>query len=280
MICARRFLRCVLPILIVCPMPLGANELAPRRDVITNSPESDGFGSQFQTIIAAAVCAELQGKIFLYTPFTSMKNNFENDPDYLVKKEKLINFIGNFDLNPYSDLPIKNYKGAFDKNVAACAKSKMLSKIKTIFRANKNRDSYFDARYCNIAIHIRRVNAHNDRLAGSDTPDEFFSAAIGTLRKKFEAQNPQFHLYSQGNPTDYEKFRADDVVLHINESIEDTFTAMVFADVLVSVASSLSYAAGLLSDGIVYYIPFWHAPLPDWISSNTLVPSSLAQEYR
>jgi hypothetical protein len=58
--------------------------------------------------------------------------------------------------------------------------------------------------------------------------------------------------------------------MHINESVENTFTGMVLADVLVTAASSLSYTAGILSEGIVYYIPFWHVALPHWISINTL----------
>jgi len=256
------------------------SQLAPCADVVTNYNQVEGFGAQFHHIIAAAVYAELEQKTFLYTPFSSMEHNYDNDSDFLVKKERLINFIGNFDLNPYGDIPPKTYKSFFDKNVIACEKSKALRKIKNIFRANKNKDNYFDPDSFNIAIHIRRQNPQDNRRAGTDTPDQFFTAVIDALRKKYKSQKPRFHLYSQGSPKDYQKFVADDVVLHINESIEDTFTAMVFADVLVSCASSLSYAAGLLSDGVVYYIPFWHAPLPDWISANTLVPPSLAQEYR
>ncbi len=279
MMSAKSFLRYVVPIVLLWSAPSAAKALIPRDQMITNSPETDGFGSQFQTIIAAAVSAELLGKVFLYTPFSSMKNNFDRDPDYLIKKEQLINFMGNFDANPYTDLPAKNYKAYFDKNSAACAQSKMLGTIKTLFRMNKSKETYFDACYCNIAIHVRRVNAHNDRIVGSDTPDEFYIAVIDGLRKQFGAQNPRFHVYSQGDSKNYEKYKAADVVLHINESIEDTFTSMVFADMLVVCASSLSYAAGLLSEGRVYYIPFWHQPLPTWISANTLVPDSLKVEY-
>lgn len=40
---------------------------------------------------------------------------------------------------------------------------------------------------------------------------------------------------------------------------------MVFADVLVTKTNSFSYAAGLISTGNIYCIPFWHPPLPSWI---------------
>ena len=45
---------------------------------------------------------------------------------------------------------------------------------------------------------------------------------------------------------------------------------MVLADVLVAGASSFSYTAGILAEGTVYYTPFWHEPLPHWISIETL----------
>ena len=62
-----------------------------------------------------------------------------------------------------------------------------------------------------------------------------------------------------------------DIILHLNESVEDTFTAMVLADILVTSRSSFSYTAAILSEGIVYYMPFWHPPLPGWISVNEIL---------
>ena len=56
----------------------------------------------------------------------------------------------------------------------------------------------------------------------------------------------------------FQSFKAPDVVLHLNDSVEESFPAMVLADVLVVARSSYSYVAGILSDGIVYYIPFSH----------------------
>ena len=81
----------------------------------------------------------------------------------------------------------------------------------------------------------------------------------------YSFNRPVFHIYSQGDEEDlWDAFKEDDIVLHINESVEDTFTSMVLADVLVTSRSSFSYTAALLSEGEVYYIPFWHPPLPHW----------------
>lgn len=244
-------------------------------EVITNPKQSDGFGSQFQTIIASVIYAELHNKKYLYTPFEIMEHNYDKDPDFIAKKEWLINFIDNFEcINSNKNYTINaksNCKEFFDKNVSICAQSLALQKIKNIFRANKDIHHYFNNENFNIAIHVRRPNPHDNRLMGSDTPDKIFLNIIKQLRVVYSCQSPLFHLYSQGSSDNFTVFTAQDVVLHLNESVEDTFCAMVLADVLVTAASSLSYTAGLLSEGIVYYIPFWHTPLLHWISVDMLL---------
>ena len=101
-------------------------------DIVTNPPRKDGFGSQFQTIIYSVIYADLNNKKFLYTPFQSMEHNYDNDPDFLEKKEKVINFIGNFELN--HDLGLQSIMAMhidfFEHNLEACANSQSLKKIK------------------------------------------------------------------------------------------------------------------------------------------------------
>lgn len=242
-------------------------------EVVTNPKRSDGFGGQFQTIIASVIYAELHNKKFAYTPFKAMEHNYHNDADFLQKKEWLINFIDNFEINENDTIQQPTHSvflNFFESNLDACVNSSSLKKIKMIFRANKNRTDYFSHKNLPIAVHVRRPNAHDNRIEGADTPDHIFLHTIHQLRILYAPQNPQFHVYSQGDAEHFTLYEAPDVVLHLNESVEDTFTAMVLADVLVASASSLSYTAGLLSEGIVYYVPFWHAPLPHWISIDTL----------
>jgi len=252
----------------------------PQEDVETNFSQGDGFGSQFQNIIAASIYAELNNKTFLYTPFTAMEHNYENNPNFIAQKEWLINFIGNFDINPYPNIPIKNYKEFFDQNIQVCAQSNTLQKIKAVFRANKRKENYFDSNYFNIAIHIRRSNPHDTRIDGTDVPNEVFRGIIKALRIKYQTQNVLFHIYSQGNATNFIMFEEPDIKLHLNETVEDTFPAMVLADALVISASSFSYTAALLSNGDVYYIPFWHRALPHWKSINALLSPALMFAYR
>lgn len=235
---------------------------------ITNPKRSDGFGAQFQTIIYSVIYAELLQKKYVYTPFKTMEHNYNNDSDFLEKKERLINFIDYFEVNN-GDLTVTSMKPEqfirfFEQNLAQCINSASLQKIKNIFRANKNSDNYFNNDCLNIAIHIRRLNSHDNGLYRIDVPNDIYLEIINVLRAMYASKKPLFHLYSQGADENFTKFKARDIVLHINESVEDSFTSMVFADILVTAPSSFSYTAGILSDGIIYYIPFWHPPLPHW----------------
>lgn len=235
---------------------------------ITNPERGDGFGAQFQTTIFSVIFAELNGFDFVYTPFKNMEHNYDNDPQFIAKKEWLINFIDNFELNN-GDAPRQDMGKMiqfFESHLTECAQSQSLKKIKEIFRKNKNVRNYFDKDHLNIVIHIRRPNSHDSRIDGTNTPDELFLNIIDQLRILYSDKNPLFHLHSQGDKENFKNYSAPDIVLHLNESTEDSFTEMVLADVLVTSRSSFSYTAGILSQGTVYYMPFWHPPLPGWIS--------------
>ena len=61
------------------------------------------------------------------------------------------------------------------------------------------------------------------------------------------------------------EFESQDVILYLNTDIESSFQGMVSANILVTSRSSFSYMAALLNDGEVWYQPFWHPPLKNWI---------------
>lgn len=238
-------------------------------NVVTNPERNDGFGAQFLTIIGCVIYAELNNIEFTYTPFSAMEHNYDNDQKFLKKKEWLINFIGNFVINDSkSTNNPKNIVDFFfdDKNLKRLESSKTLKKIRKIFRANKDHKRYFPDSHFNVAIHIRRPNPHDNRVDGTDTPDSVFLDLIHQLRLEYSEQKPTFHIYSQGEIGNFASFKANDVILHLNESIEDSFVSMIFADTLVTSRSTFSYCAALLSQGVVYYMPFCCAPLPNWKS--------------
>jgi hypothetical protein len=255
-------------------------------NVVTNPTKStDGFGENFKLLIYSVMFAELHGCKFLYTPFKQMEHNYDMDPEYLAKKEHLINFIGNFEQVPNEDdtnqqkpyvLDTFELLRFYQTNIVQCAESKSLDRIKDLFRANKT--DPFDKSYMNVAIHIRRMNKEDYKrtnnpnvcLMGMDVPDDLYLTSISQVEQISGDRPVRIHIFSQGKPEDFEIYlkNNNNVVLHLNEDLESTFTQMVYADVLLTAPSALSYSAALISRGIVFYIEFCNPKLPKW---NTVV---------
>jgi len=250
-------------------------------DIVTNRKRTDGFGSQLEEIVYTAVYAELTNNTFVYTPITEMEHNYDNDPSFLKKKEWLMNICRyvpiNTDLALYERCSRHHVFRFFHDNIEKSARSISVQKIKEYFRANKNPGMVFQKARFNIAMHVRRPNRQDIRIYGPDIPDDDYINILKKLRSRYNNKNPLFHICSQGDIEDFKKkFPGDDIELCINASIEETFMKMVFSDVLVSTASALSYVAGWLSEGEVYYIPFQdHEPFPWWINVKTLMEDDL-----
>lgn len=239
------------------------------QEVVTNPYRTDGFGAQFQTILYSMIYAELNNCTFLYSPFIALEHNYDGDPAFLRKMEELANLIDHYPINEDLDFqkqqPQSEFIRFFESHLVESLNTQSLKEAKRLFRLNKDPKKYFDDKRLNVAVHVRRPNSHDNRIEGADTPDAVYLNTIEMLRSELHAESPLFHIYSQGNESDFrDKYRGDDMVFHINASTEDTFAAMVLADVLITSGSSYSYTAALLSEGTVYYLPFWHPPMPHW----------------
>jgi hypothetical protein len=238
---------------------------------MSNYPMSDGFGSQFQHIICCILIAYKMGHTFVYNPLSIMEHNYDNEPDFIENMENLMNikpyFITVNDeslMNKYIEYWKMNAKYAIDASVESYVTDESLEKIKTMFWANKSRD-VFKNKKINVAVHIRRPNCNDNRIQGTDTSDTFYMNAIERIRRDYTGKDLLFHIYSQGDIKNFDIYKAEDVVLHINQDLSSTFIELVASDVLVTSFSSLSYIAGYLTNGVVYYHPFWHPPRSKWI---------------
>jgi hypothetical protein len=239
---------------------------------ITNHGLSDGFGSQFQHIICCILIAYKMGHTFVYNPVTIMEHNYDNDPDFLEKMENLMNikpyFMNIRDeslKNTHIEYWAMNAKYAIDANINAFVTDEALERIKMMFWANKSRDVFKNEKI-NVAVHIRRPNNHDrDVEEVRYTQDMFYIDAMNRIRREYSGQDLLFHIYSQGDIQKFDMYKADDVVFHIDQDVCSTFIEMVSSDVLVTAFSSLSYIAGYLTDGVVYYQNFWHPPRSKWI---------------
>jgi hypothetical protein len=133
----------------------------------------------------------------------------------------------------------------------------------------KDKKNRFKGDCINVAIHIRRLGhfeRENNRFRPGthDTPNSHYLNKMNLIRNKYPNKNLLFHIYSQGNETDFQELAGSDTIFHLNEKVLDTFTDLIFADVLVTCRSSFSYLAALFSNNEIYYLPFWHPPLSHW----------------
>jgi hypothetical protein len=238
---------------------------------------NDGFGAQFQTLMYAILYAESEKNIYVYTPIKNMQHNYDNRENFIEQIESLMNIKNNYlNINntqllcaKINELKISNLISIFDKNLDYYLDGEPIKKLKNIFWQNKNKNVFKNNKF-NIAVHVRRPNSYDDRINGTDTPNDYYLNVINNIRKKHNDKELLFHIYSQGNIKDFEYYKNDDVILHIDEELSDTYIGLVGADILVMSASSLSYSAALLSDGEIYYIPFWHSPSKKWINGCLL----------
>ena len=235
----------------------------------TPANTTDGFGAQYQKMIETYILYKYNGLNVAYKPFTNIEHNYNNDPEYICKLENLINLKDNIiNVNANMNLHHVDFCNLvwhnFEYNIDILCDSEHMNFIKQCFWKNKNKNFYNNDKI-NVAIQIRRENSHDKGLAGerATTPNSYYLNIMDHIRKKHK--NVLFHIYSQGNISQFHELIGDDVKFYLNHDIIKTFIGMVASNILVISPSSFSYVAALISDAEVYYKPFWHKPKKNWI---------------
>ena len=232
----------------------------------TTATTTDGFGAQYQKIIQTYILCKYKKVDFAYKPFRFVEHNYDNDKYYINKLENLINLKDNItNANGATDLDYNiHIRERFEANIDELCESDHMKFIKNCFWQNKDRDFYKNDKV-NVAVQIRRENTHDKGLAGerATTPNSYYLNVMNQIRKKYV--NVLFHVYSQGNSSQFQDLVGGDVIFYLNHDIVETFIGMVAANVLVISPSSFSYVAALISEGDVYYKQFWHKPRSNWV---------------
>lgn len=240
--------------------------------MFTNIIVKDGFGAQYQKIIQTFIFCKANNLKFCYCPIKNMEHNYNNDINFISRIEILINLKDNIENMNIDECKQLDYGGVvlkwFEANIDKNCNNEHMKFIKECFWKNKKRELIFNNNKINIAVHIRRENQHDKGRAGQriSTTNEYYLMVMNRIRNKYKEYDKelQFHIYSQGNISDFTIFQKEDVIFHIDEDIIKTFTELVAADILVTSPSSLSYVAALISDGDIYYKKFWHKPKSNW----------------
>lgn len=256
----------------------------------------NGFGAQFQTIIYAILMTELvyKGEYIYTTPL--LEEIYGEDESR--KLEEVMNIKNSYkciDKLQSENIITINFAESrqyVENNLDMCLTSKSMENIKNLFNPNKDLN-IFDKNYTNISVHIRRPSIHNNidipsHFCGINeykpedknkinmefneriSNDDYFLKIINTIRDENKDSKLKFHICSEGTVEQFINFMNDDIVLHLNETLEFTYNLMISADILVISKSSFSYPAALLSDGKIYYpSSFWCNPSNKWIIINS-----------
>jgi hypothetical protein len=234
----------------------------------TSEPRDDGFGGHFQNILWDILYSETKGYKYVFTPPKKIDHNYTNDSNYIQRLINYINVEERYGIHTIpNDTPLHiNIRSSIyeeiQSNMELYHSGSIFERYQSDFFLNKK--SPYDTQNFHVAVHIRRFNKCDLGDWGTITPDTYYLKMINKIRDDFKDKSLKFHIYSQGDEANFSLFLAPDTVFHLNEDILDTFNGMVFADVLTTTTSSLSYVAALLSKGIIYHQPFWHKPLAKW----------------
>jgi len=258
----------------------------------TTSARTDGFGAQFQNIIADILYTynNTNGK-YVFPNIASFEHNYTNESDFTERLVRYMNLRQHFpiptNITPREIKHLKNTTTTYpfvEPNLGRLLKGQTMKDVKAMFYEGKS--TPFDSQYYNVAVQIRRFNKHDNRMAGADTPHSYFIGLMNHIRAKHvDAANTdkrplRFHIYSQTTAADTEAVfqqtycGKDDTELHLNGDVLPTFHGMVFADALVCSGSSFSYCAAFLSNGVIYYKRFWHRPADFWLVGDDILSRS------
>ena len=232
---------------------------------ITLPQRDDGFGAQFLHILRALVYIEESNNSFLFMGINSMLSHSTDDSDRAYI-EKVIDYMN---VRQYyltsSDIPngtsiqflpdVCTFYHMFCSRFEELHQSYSFMKYKKIFMSNKVNP--YDTHFFNVSIHIRKEDKYLKQGEGRelpDFPDEYYTNFCKQIRAKYQGEKPlKFHIYSIGDESIFNYLKNDDIVLHINEDMLETFTGFVFADILLTSHSCLSYTAAFFCNGTVYY---------------------------
>ena len=93
----------------------------------------DGFGENYKYLIYSIMYAEFNKYDFVYKPFKSMRHNYNDDTDYINKKEIMINCIGTFKTDiPGRELNMFDLLQFYHTNVEWCSQSNSLKLLKSL----------------------------------------------------------------------------------------------------------------------------------------------------
>lgn len=262
------------------------------RAYITCTDRNDGPGAQAQAIMSTIAFARRRGLRYFHTPFSSVAWwPGRGGIDYAKEVEASFN-LGEDELGiedcdarrvvtilprrvgrlriwfPGTLYKVQHCHAAMDRRPDDYAT------LLPVFRHRYNRGyRKFEYREPNdrlsVAVHIRRGDVGtNPALHIRHTSNENVFATVQSVVAALIASRApyQLHIISEGDQSSFGRLAELEAKWHLECTPIEAIDRLIRADILVMSKSSFSYAAALLSAGIVIYEPFWHSPLTNWIA--------------
>lgn len=256
-----------------------------------------GIGHQLANWIAGYWFAKVFELGFAHIPFSSEKwekffefGSGEILLDNLIRQGYKVKRLPKFDENDIESLSlikqiIASYTG---KKVVFVAEQDQFYQaqygIMDVMKAKYYNAEYrrsehllYNSDHYNIAIHIRRGDIMSDpdnpNLAMRFLANDYYERVLQQILKRLSTtKDVHLYLFSQGSPKDYAEFeKFDNLHWCLDMNPQDSFSHMVFADLLITSKSSFSYKPALISNGIkVCPKNFWHLypDTSDWILAD------------
>tara|TARA_Y100000389_G_scaffold203683_1_gene253012 strand:- start:3795 stop:4637 length:843 start_codon:yes stop_codon:yes gene_type:complete len=234
---------------------------------------TDGFGHQLFGMMSLIACSDIS--------YVSFPHNGKFE--HLSKEESIMckDFINNFLINIFGDfeniskkkvimprrknnLCLKSFE--FQKDIIHvfdnCWSTDNIGKYIKKFEFDKyisnslndlltiNRS--FVTNHCNVVIHIRGGDGNN-RTSGSLRNG--YLITVNNIIKKMSSQhkNITFHIHS--NSQINTMFKSENIICKCNSDIMQSFSEMIFADVLIAGDSSLSLVAPYFNKNKLVIVP-------------------------
>jgi hypothetical protein len=246
---------------------------------LTVAGRDDGVGAQVQAQLSALAYCRRFGIPYVHSPLNSVEHT--TGADEVERWERLFG-IGDAEerLGDRSTTAIEDYVSTpalwREPAILRClhmhqftdADPDVYSGIQyELRRKYAGERSYGEQGIARVAVHVRRgdVSRSTNRQRYVSTEHVFETIRRVSSEVIGNGLRPKITLYSQGSPGDFADITESlPVDLQLDRDPLWTMERLIEAEVLVTAKSSFSYVAALLSEGAIYYQPFWHKPMSGW----------------
>lgn len=221
---------------------------------ITIVRNGEGFGSLYQCMMSGIAYCRYYDKKFVYTPVKLVGHD--------VNRRDFDNFTGLLALSDRDKFKPEKHEYMREVHFAENPNKYYTPKVRKELRDLYNSTSKPDKCPFDIAIHIRRGDVVQRKQAGRFIQNKDYNIVIQRLQKEYP--NYSIGIYSEGIIDDFKDIDFDKKNFILNGNPLVSFHHLVTAKVLVVAKSSFSFAAAILNEGDIWYIPAKHKPFDDW----------------